>query len=799
YIMGIDNSDTDKFKISYSTTQGSGVLGTNDRLVIDSDGNIGIGTTGPGTLLHVYGTTSGTDAVLRVEHSATAGVDKAGINILSPDSDAYIYFRGDGNSDANTFTIGQPDGFTRLDFTAAGGLLDEAAKMTILQDGNVGIGTTTPGKTLDVVGTGNISGTLGVGGLFTGSGFGTNAFTSGSNAVNRLNIENTTSDTAAIAQLQIIGGSNTAQFNSYTQGFTTSGSAIAASLRILNDGAGGISLAATNASGPIRFYTGGTTEMVRIDSSGNVGIGTTTIGAMLDVQGTIEGNFADSANSTTLCADTNATTNTDIVQCSGSDIAEWMPGDGAVEEGDIVSAITRPDWFPLIEQPDWTETDPNEPFIITKSSGSYQHQMVGIYSTSGTRFGKQHTQYHVPIALAGRVPVKVSLENGPITIGDKITSSPTLRGVGMKATEAGMTVGIALQSLDSISSGSYQKIMVFMAPGWHGGDISASAASDVDLLKVQMALLSMTVEELMEQNGVTVTSSGIVSTSSLQAGVGDALAQLASAAITTVQRIWATGDMIAEGAKKTYFKAADALVLQLGEFDLSIAASSWLSREVMISPKADDATRATFSGPGAQAADQSKVDLLENGSYLATYGVDSTRGEIQLSGTSKLSYGEAKVYFDYSFTSVISETAPIRIFLTPTSNMIGQLYVATKTPYGFIAKTLNGAADGVEFDWLVVARRKGFEDTVSPTPDPTPEPTPAPSESPTPTPTPTPTPEPSLSPSPEPTPSPTPEPTASPTPEPFPSPSETPSPTPEPTPESEPLTSPNPVSLTASS
>ena len=323
-----------------------------------------------------------------------------------------------------------------------------------------------------------------------------------------------------------------------------------------------------------------------------------------------------------------------------------------------------------------------------------------------------------------------------------------------------------------------------------------SISSEMDIMKAQVASLSLTMEELASKQ-VIVTSSGI--------GVGDVLAQLASAATTTVQRIWATGDIIAEGAKKTYFKAADTLTSQLGEFDLGLAASSWLSREVIISPKADDETRSTFSGPAAQAAEQSKVDLAENGSYLATYGVDSTRGEIQLSGTSKLSYGEAKVYFDYSFTSVISETAPIRVFVTPTSQMIGQLYVANKTPYGFIAKTLNGAADGVEFDWLVIARRKGFEDavtaspalTASPTPEPsvelTPESTPAPSESPTPTP------EPSPSPSSEPTPSPTPEPTTLSTPTPTPEPSVEPTPEPTLTPEPALLTSPDPISPPASS
>ena len=45
--IGVDNSDSDKFKISGL----SSVLGTNDRLVIDTSGNVGIGTTSPTNLL----------------------------------------------------------------------------------------------------------------------------------------------------------------------------------------------------------------------------------------------------------------------------------------------------------------------------------------------------------------------------------------------------------------------------------------------------------------------------------------------------------------------------------------------------------------------------------------------------------------------------------------------------------------------------------------------------------------------------------------------------------------------------
>jgi hypothetical protein len=71
----------------------------------------------------------------------------------------------------------------------------------------------------------------------------------------------------------------------------------------------------------------------------------------------------------------------------------------------------------------------------------------------------------VPVALAGRVPVKVDLEGGPINIGDRITLSLRNPGVGMKASAGDNTIGIALQSFSGLENGistSVDSILVFV-------------------------------------------------------------------------------------------------------------------------------------------------------------------------------------------------------------------------------------------------------------------------------------------------------------------------------------------------
>jgi len=54
--MGIDNSDSDKFKISSSIN-----LGTDTKLTIDTSGNVGIGTDDPTSKLHVFGGSADTE------------------------------------------------------------------------------------------------------------------------------------------------------------------------------------------------------------------------------------------------------------------------------------------------------------------------------------------------------------------------------------------------------------------------------------------------------------------------------------------------------------------------------------------------------------------------------------------------------------------------------------------------------------------------------------------------------------------------------------------------------------------
>jgi hypothetical protein len=79
--------------------------------------------------------------------------------------------------------------------------------------------------------------------------------------------------------------------------------------------------------------------------------------------------------------------------------------------------------------------------------------MIGVISTNPSIIlHQQNLPNALPLALAGRVLVKVTNYNGNIKVGDMITGS-RFGGYGQLATSSGQVVGIALNSLNSNTPG----------------------------------------------------------------------------------------------------------------------------------------------------------------------------------------------------------------------------------------------------------------------------------------------------------------------------------------------------------
>ena len=172
-------------------------------------------------------------------------------------------------------TVSSANG-TNWNITSAG-----AAKFSTLQlTGNVISNLLFTDATYDIGASGATrprnyygSGAMTIGGLFTGTGSGTNAFNGAVNNMNEVRVSNTTSGTAAGARFYLSDNNGDVfRFTQYSSGFTTSGYSIASSALIEAGGSGGMGIASY---GTLRFYTS-TTERMRMHNSGGFSIGTTT-------------------------------------------------------------------------------------------------------------------------------------------------------------------------------------------------------------------------------------------------------------------------------------------------------------------------------------------------------------------------------------------------------------------------------------------------------------------------------------------------------------------------------------------
>lgn len=117
-----------------------------------------------------------------------------------------------------------------------------------------------------------------------------------------------------------------------------------------------------------------------------------------------------------------------------------------------------PTYDETLEPGDAVMIDPNNVDFIKKADGS--SPVIGVYSTKpGLRLSKPTDtidtgERWVPVALAGRVPVKVSTENGPIYAGDSLALSLTNPGVAVKAIRSGSIIGQALSRFNDTGIGT---------------------------------------------------------------------------------------------------------------------------------------------------------------------------------------------------------------------------------------------------------------------------------------------------------------------------------------------------------
>lgn len=172
----------------------------------------------------------------------------------------------------------------------------------------------------------------------------------------------------------------------------------------------------------------------KINFAVNTGFGTTTPVSTVSIQGSL------CVRNTGSCGTSSGVIYATTAAVTAIDLAEiYSTLDPTITAGEIVSLDTTAS--------------------TTIKRAQLGDQLFGVISTEpGLLLGKEILNGK-PVALKGRVPLKVNLEGGAIAVGDAITLS-SVPGVGTKATTTTQKVGIALEPYTGFSTSSVIEVFV---------------------------------------------------------------------------------------------------------------------------------------------------------------------------------------------------------------------------------------------------------------------------------------------------------------------------------------------------
>jgi hypothetical protein len=250
-------------------------------------------------------------------------------------------------------------------------------------------------------------------------------------------------------------------------------------------------------------------SLFTVDQNGSVGVGTSDPLAKFDIwgslrvgTGTLPTFTVNTATNIVGIGNDGTALDDEVLRVSGrvratgfdidsaADLAENFEATEAVDAGTVVAFSTS-----TVEWNVGKSTSTEENYTMsTVRKARVAPEAIGVVSTNpGIILGKR-VKNGVPVAFSGRIPVKVTRENGDIKQGDYLTVSATVPGYAMKLVGEGHSIGRALSDYQE----SRDKVLMLVENSFQRLDLLGKNATTTGMLTVGNIDLNA--------NGVAITN-----------------------------------------------------------------------------------------------------------------------------------------------------------------------------------------------------------------------------------------------------------------------------------------------------